>query len=199
MAQISLEGMRVAIVVTDDFEQIELTAPRRALRDSGAEALIVAPKTGQLQGMNHDEKADLFDVDLVLKDTDPEDFDALMLPGGVINADQLRIVPEAQVFARKIDQAGKPIAVICHGPWLLVSARLVCGRRMTSYHTIQDDLRNAGAQWEDLEVVRDRNWVSSRQPADIPAFNREMVTLFAEHRKEAASARAEERHFTRGR
>ena len=189
MAQINLEGMRVAIVVTDDFEQIELTAPRRALRDSGAEALIVAPKTGQLQGMNHDEKADLFDVDLVLKDTDPEDFDALMLPGGVINADQLRIVPEAQVFARKIDQAGKPIAVICHGPWLLVSARLVCGRRMTSYHTIQDDLRNAGAQWEDLEVVRDRNWVSSRQPADIPAFNREMVTLFAEHRKEAASAR----------
>ena len=189
MAQINLEGMRVAIVVTDDFEQIELTAPRRALRDSGAEALIVAPKTGQLQGMNHDEKADLFDVDLVLKDTDPEDFDALMLPGGVINADQLRIVPEAQVFARKIDQAGKPIAVICHGPWLLVSARLVCGRRMTSYHTIQDDLRNAGAQWEDLEVVRDRNWVSSRQPADIPAFNREMVTLFAEHRKEAVSAR----------
>ena len=190
MAQINLEGMRVAIVVTDDFEQIELTAPRRALRDSGAEALIVAPKTGQLQGMNHDEKADLFDVDLVLKDTDPEDFDALMLPGGVINADQLRIVPEAQVFARKIDQAGKPIAVICHGPWLLVSARLVCGRRMTSYHTIQDDLRNAGAQWEDLEVVRDRNWVSSRQPADIPAFNREMLTLFAEHRKVAASARA---------
>ena len=190
MAQISLEGMRVAIVVTDDFEQSELTAPRRKLRRSGAQALIIAPKTGQVQGMNHDEKADLFDVDLLLKDTNPEDFDALMLPGGVINADQLRIVLKAQEFARKIDQAGKPIAVICHGPWLLVSAGLVCGRRMTSYHTIQDDLRNAGAQWEDLEVVRDRNWVSSRQPADIPAFNREMVTLFAEHRKVAASARA---------
>jgi protease I len=189
MAQRSLEGMRVAIVVADDFEQVELTEPQKALQAAGAEAVIVAPKSGQVQGMNHDEKADRFDVDLVLKDTDPEDFDALMLPGGVINADQLRIVPEAQQFARRIDQAGKPIAVICHGPWLLVSAKLVRGRKMTSYHTIQDDLKNAGAQWEDKEVLRDRNWVSSRKPADIPTFNREMVTLFAEHRKEGEPAR----------
>jgi protease I len=189
MAQRTLEGMRVAIVVTDDFEQVELTEPQKALQDAGAETLVVAPKSGQVQGMNHDEKADRFDVDLVLKDADPEEFDALMLPGGVINADQLRVVPEAQQFARRIDQAGKPIAVICHGPWLLVSAKLVRGRKMTSYHTIQDDLKNAGAQWEDTEVVRDRNWVSSRKPADISVFNREMLTLFAERRKEEEPAR----------
>jgi protease I len=105
-----------------------------------------------------------------------------MLPGGALNADHLRVVPEARNFVKQIDRAGKPIAVICHGPWLLVSAQLVKGRKMTSYHTIQDDLRNAGAEWQDSEVVRDRNWVSSRKPADIPAFKREMIKLFAEHR-----------------
>jgi protease I len=189
MAEKSLQGVRVAIVVADDFEQVELTEPQKALQEAGADAVIVAPKSGQVQGMNHDEKADRFDVDLVLKEADPGDFDALMLPGGVINADHLRIVPEAQKFAQTIEREGKPIAVICHGPWLLVSAGLVRGRRMTSYHTIQDDLKNAGAKWEDSEVVRDRNWVSSRKPTDIPAFNREMVKLFAEYRKEAQPAR----------
>src|SRR3712207_389394 len=172
MARTDLHGMRVAIVVTDDFEQIELTEPKKALEEAGAEALIVSPKAGEVQGMHHDEKADRFPVDLPLAEADPDQFDAVLLPGGALNADQLRIVREAQNFVWQIDRAGKPIAVICHGGWLLASARLVAGRRMTSYHTIEDDLRNAGADWEDAEVVRDRNWVSSRQPADLPAFNR---------------------------
>jgi protease I len=181
MARTQLHGMRVAILATDDFEQAELTEPKKALEEAGAQAVIVAPQSGKIQGMNHDEKADRFPVDRTLADADPKQFDAALLPGGAINADTLRVVPEAKAFISRMDQAGKPIAVICHGPWLLVSAGLVRGRTMTSYHTIQDDLRNAGADWQDAEVVRDRNWVSSRQPSDLPAFNREMLALFAEH------------------
>jgi len=182
MARIDLQGMRVAILATDDFEQIELTEPKKALEEAGADTMIIAPTSGEIQGMHHDKKADRFPVDIPLAEADPEQFDAVMLPGGALNADHLRIVPEAKNFITQIDRSGKPIAVICHGSWLLVSAGLVRGRTMTSYPTIQDDLRNAGADWQDAEVVRDRNWVSSRKPADIPAFNREMLTLFAEHR-----------------
>jgi protease I len=181
MAAAQLQGMRVAILVTDDFEQSELTEPKKALEEAGATALVVSPTSGEIQGMEHDEKADRFHVDQVLAEADPEQFDAALLPGGALNADALRVVPEAKTFITAIDRAGKPIAVICHGPWLLASAKLVSGRKMTSYHTIQDDLRNAGANWQDVEVLRDRNWVSSRKPADLPAFNREMLALFAEH------------------
>lgn len=181
MASPQLQGMRVAILVTDDFEQSELTEPKRALEEAGAQAFIVAPRSGHVQGMKHDEKADRFSVDHVLAEADPEQFDAVMLPGGALNADALRVVPEAKNFLTAMDRAGKPIAVICHGPWLLVSAGLVSGRKITSYHTIQDDLRNAGADWQDADVLRDRNWVSSRRPSDLPAFNREMLALFAEH------------------
>ena len=181
MTSTPLQGMRVAILATDDFEQSELTEPKKALEEAGAQALIVAPHGGEIQGMKHDEKADRFPVDKSLAEADPEQFDAAMLPGGALNADALRVVPEAKTFVSAMDQAGKPIAVICHGPWLLASAGLVSGRKMTSYHTIQDDLRNAGADWRDVEVLRDRNWVSSRRPADLPAFNREMLALFAEH------------------
>lgn len=181
MTSTQLQGMRVAILATDDFEQSELTEPKKALEEAGAQALIVAPHGGEIQGMKHDEKADRFPVDQSLAEADPEQFDAAMLPGGALNADALRVVPAAKTFVSAMDQAGKPIAVICHGPWLLASAGLVSGRKMTSYHTIQDDLRNAGADWRDVEVLRDRNWVSSRRPADLPAFNREMVALFAEH------------------
>jgi len=181
MAAAQLQGMRVAILVTDDFEQSELTEPKKALEEAGATALVVSPRSGEIQGMRHDEKADRFRVDQVLAEADPEQFDAALLPGGALNADALRVVPEAKTFITAIDRAGKPIAVICHGPWLLASAKLVSGRKMTSYHTIQDDLRNAGADWQDVEVLRDRNWVSSRKPADLPAFNREMLALFAEH------------------
>jgi len=182
MAQRTLDGLRVAILATDDFEQVELIEPRKALDDAGAITTVVAPKSGSIQAMKHDEKVDKVTVDKSLAEVSADDFDALVLPGGALNADNLRVVPEAQKLARSIDQAGKPIAVICHGPWLLVSAGLVKGRRITSYHTIQDDLRNAGATWEDKEVICDRNWVSSRHPGDIPAFNREMIKLFSEAR-----------------
>ncbi|HYH00426.1 MAG TPA: type 1 glutamine amidotransferase domain-containing protein [Terriglobales bacterium] len=183
MAGNQLDGMRVAILVTDDFEQSELTEPRKALESAGAKALVVSPKQGEVQGFKHDEKADKIKVDMGLDRANPDDFDAVLLPGGALNADNLRVNKMAQEFVRKIDRSGKPIAVICHGPWLLVSAGLVKGRRMTSYHTIQDDLKNAGADWVDQECVRDRNWVSSRQPTDIPAFNREMIAVFSEQKQ----------------
>jgi protease I len=185
-----LVGMRVAILATDGVESIELAQPRRALDEAGATTRLISPKSGSIQGMKHDEKSEDFEVDLTLDDADPKDFDALLLPGGALNADALRVVEEAQEFARQFDKAGKPIAVICHGPWLLVSAGLLDGRTITSYHTIQDDIRNASAKWVDAEVVRDRNWVSSRQPDDIPAFNREMLKLFGELRRKSRAANA---------
>jgi protease I len=174
-----LQGLKVAILATDDFEQAELMEPRKALDKAGAQTTVIAPKPGQIEAMKHDVKTGTIDVDMTLNEAKAQDFDAVLLPGGALNADKLRVERKAQEFVRQIDEAGKPIAVICHAPWLLVSAGLVRGRKMTSYHTIQDDLRNAGAHWEDSEVVRDRNWVSSRQPTDIPAFNREMIELFA--------------------
>ena len=175
-----LRGTRVAIIVTNNFEQVELTEPRRALDEAGAVTQIVAPKPGHVQGMDHDVKADTFPVDAVLADVTADDFDAVMLPGGALNADALRVVPEAQDLLRRMDRAGKPIAAICHAPWLLVSAGLARGRTLTSYHTIQDDIRNAGGNWADREVIRDRNLVTSRKPDDIPAFNQAMIDLFAE-------------------
>ena len=178
-----LDGMRVAILVSTDFEQAELVKPREALEHAGATAKIISPKSGKITGMKHDEKKDEFDVDQTLDEAKPEEFDAVLLPGGALNADFIRVQPKAQEFVRKFDQAGKPMAIICHAPWLLVSAGLVKGRKLTSYHTIQDDIRNAGGKWEDKEVIRDRNWVTSRQPADIPAFNREMLKMFAELRQ----------------
>ncbi len=182
MAGKTLDGMKVAILATDDFEQVELTDPKHALEEAGAKTTVVAPHGGAIQGFKHDVKADAIRVDRTIDEVSPGEFDAVMLPGGALNADALRVNEKAQAFVREIDRAKKPIAVICHGPWLLVSAGLVKGRRLTSYHTIQDDLKNAGAEWEDSEAVRDRNWVSSRSPKDLPAFDREMVSLFAEHR-----------------
>jgi protease I len=176
----SLEGLRVAILATDGVEQSELTEPRKALEEAGATVVLSAPEAGRIQAMKHDEKADRFPVQAKLADLSADDFDAIMLPGGALNADALRVVPEAQDFVRAIEGAGKPMAVICHAPWLLVSARLTKGRTLTSYHTIQDDIRNAGGHWVDQPVVRDRNWVTSRKPADLPEFNRAMVELFAQ-------------------
>jgi protease I len=141
--------------------------------------------------MKHDEKSEKFAVDATLDAADPNDFDAVLLPGGALNADSLRVEEAAQAFIGTVDEAGKPIAVICHAPWLLVSAGLVDGRKLTSYHTIQDDIRNAGGDWSDSEVVRDENWVSSRQPSDIPAFNREMIKLFAERGGKATQSQTE--------
>ncbi len=183
-----LDGMRVAILAADDFEQAELTEPKKALEEAGATTIVVSPRSGEIQGFKHDQKADKVKVDMPLDQADSNNFDAVLIPGGALNSDNLRVVKKAQEFVREIDRQGKPIAVICHGPWLLVSAGLVKGRKMTSYHTIQDDLKNAGADWVDSEVMRDRNWVSSRQPSDIPAFNREMTTLFSEKIQRAPKA-----------
>jgi protease I len=185
-----LDGMQVAIIVTDDFEQVELTEPRTALERVGANTMIVAPHAGSVQGMKHDEKAGRFPVDLTLLEAHPDEFDAVVLPGGALNADQLRMVEQARAFVRAMDRDRKPIAVICHAPWLLVSAGLVKGRRLTSYFTIQDDIRNAGGSWEDREVVVDGNLVTSRAPRDIPAFNAETIALFAKQREKAPREQA---------
>jgi protease I len=188
MAEQKLNGLRVAILATDGFEQVELIEPRKALQDAGAKATVIAPKSGKIQGMKHDEKADKVDVDVTLDIAKAANFDAMLLPGGALNADALRVEKGAQAFAKQMEEAGKPIAVICHGPWLLASAGLVKGHTLTSYHTIQDDIRNAGGQWVDDEVVHDQNWVSSRQLSDIPAFNREMISLFADRGMKAKQA-----------
>ena len=179
----SLQGIRVAILATDGVEDSELREPRKALEEAGAQTTLFAPKEGKIQSFKHHDKADQFEVDKSLAQADASEFDAVLLPGGALNADTLRVQPQAQEFVRQMDRQGKPIAVICHAPWLLISAGCVRGRSLTSYHTIQDDVRNAGGNWQDEEVVRDRNWVSSRQPSDIPAFNREMIHLFSEKRQ----------------
>jgi len=186
MTDKNISGMKVAILATNGVEQAELVEPRKALDSAGAHTSLIAPKAGKIKAMNHDQPADEFNVDMPLSDADPDEFDAVLLPGGALNADALRVETTAQEFVRFMDDSGKPIAFICHAPWLLISADLVDGRTLTSYHTIQDDLENAGAEWLDKEVVRDQNWVSSRKPADIPVFNREMINLFEEHRASKA-------------
>jgi deglycase len=180
MAEKQLSGLKVAAITTDGVEQVELLEPKKALEEAGAQVLVVAPKAGKVQGFKHHDKADQIPVNLTLDQADPADFDAVLLPGGVINADALRMEKKAQEIVRQIDRRGNPIAVICHGPWLLISAGLTRGHIMTSWPTLQDDIRNSGAGWEDREVIRDRNWVSSRKPDDIPAFNREVIKLFSE-------------------
>jgi protease I len=181
MADQSLQGFRVAIIANDLFEQSELLEPKKALEGAGAHVKVISTKSGEIQGVQHDTKDQKVKVDLTLDQTSPDDFDALMLPGGAMNADSLRMEKKAQEFARAIDSSGRPLAVICHGPWLLVSANLVKGRKMTSYFTIQDDIRNAGGDWQDSDCVVDKNWVSSRKPADLPRFNQEMIRIFTEH------------------
>ncbi len=169
--------MKVAILVSDGFEQSELTGPRDALQQHGCDTLIVSPQPGKVQGFRHHDKGEQFDVDLPLAQASAQDFDAVLLPGGVINGDQLRTIPEALRFVRDMDDDGKPIFVICHGGWTLVSAGLVDGRTMTSWPTLRDDIINAGGDWVDSEAVVDGNWVSSRKPDDIPAFNQKMLDL----------------------
>jgi protease I len=188
MTDKQLNGLRVAILATDGFEEAELLQPRKALDAAGAKTTVIAPKSGKIQGMKHDEKSEKVAVDTTFESAKPAEFDAVLLPGGALNADALRVVGPAQKFVQEFNNARKPIAFICHAPWLLLSAGLTKGRTLTGYHTIQDDLRNAGDKWEDKEVVRDGNWVSSRQPTDIPAFNREMISLFSEPKAKVRSA-----------
>lgn len=177
-----LDGVRVAILATNGYEEAELLKPKEALEDAGAKVTVIAPESGEIYGMKHHDKAGKTKVDMTLQQANASEFDAVVLPGGALNADALRDFREAQEFVKQIDSEGKPIAVICHGPWLLVSANLVKGRKLTSWPTVRDDISNAGGIWEDREVLRDKNWVSSRKPDDIPAFNREMIAVIAEQK-----------------
>ena len=174
----SLDGMKVAILVSDGFEQVEMTEPRKALDHAGAQTQIVSPLDGSVRGWKQLEPADTFEVDVPLKNANADDFDALLLPGGVANPDALRINQKAVAFVRAFVESGKPVAAICHGPWILINADGVEGRRMTSWPSLRADLQNAGAKWVDREVVVDHDLVTSRKPGDLPAFNREMTTLF---------------------
>ncbi|HYD72687.1 MAG TPA: type 1 glutamine amidotransferase domain-containing protein [Candidatus Binatia bacterium] len=184
MAQ-RLAGKTVAVLATDGFEQSELTDPVQALKDAGAEVHVVSPKPGQIQGMKHDEKGDEVRVDKTLAEAAEADYDALVLPGGVANPDKLRLEREAIAFIRRFVEDGKPIAAICHGPWTLIDAGGVASRRMTSWPSLKNDLKNAGAQWVDEEVVVDNGLVTSRKPSDLPAFCAKMIEEIAEGRHAA--------------
>jgi protease I len=192
----SLSGKRVAILATDGVEQVELTEPRKALDAAGAHTTVVSPKSGSIKGWNHTNWGDPIKVDITLDKTSPDDYDALMLPGGVMNPDHLRMNENAVNFVRAFFEAGKPVAAICHGPWLLVEADVVRGRNVTSWPSLQTDLRNAGAHWTDSQVVTDHGLVTSRKPDDIPAFNRKMIEEFAEgvHEAQRASVHAGSAH-----
>jgi protease I len=179
MANGNLQGKKVAILVTDGFEQIELLEPRKALDDAGATTKVVSPADGKAKGWNHTEWGNDVPVDVALKSANAEEFDALLLPGGVMNPDYLRMDATAVEFVKHFVDEGKPIAAICHGPWTLIEARGVRGRTITSWPSLKTDLKNAGANWVDKEVATDGMLVTSRKPDDIPAFNREMVRLFS--------------------
>jgi protease I len=184
----NLKGLKVAILVEDGFEQVELTRPRIALDLAGADTLIVSPRAGQVRGWNFKDWGEEFPVDVPLGQAQAQQFDALLLPGGVMNPDALRMQPKAVDFVKAFFDASKPVAVICHGPWTVIEAGAARGRRIASWPSLKTDLRNAGAQWVDEEVVVDGNLVSSRKPDDIPAFNREMMQLFSQARRQARPA-----------
>ena len=174
-----LEGKKIAILVTDGFEQSEMTEPRRVLDAAGASTSLVSPKNGTVRGWKHHAPADRFEVDVPLQQAAAHEYDALVLPGGVANPDALRIDEQAVAFVRDFVRAGKPIAAICHGPWTLIEAGGVQGRTMTSWPSLRTDLKNAGAKWVDREVVQDGPLVTSRKPDDLPAFNRVMIETLA--------------------
>jgi len=185
-----LNGKKVAILVANGFEQVELTEPREALQEAGASTAIISPEDSEVKGWKHIEWGDKFPVDVALDDADSNDYDALLLPGGVMNPDKLRMNEKAVDFIKEFFTAGKPIAAICHGPWTLIEAEAVRGRTVTSWPSLKTDLRNAGAEWIDREVVVDNGLVTSRKPDDIPAFNDKMIEEFAEGRHHGQRAAA---------
>lgn len=176
----TLDKKRIAILAADGFEQSELEGPRDALETAGAAVKVVSVKPGRIVGMHHTDKGSPVSVDLTLEEANAEEFDGLMIPGGLYNPDTLRSTPAAVNFTKAFAKAGKPIAAICHGPWVLVEAGLVKGKRLTSWPAIRTDVENAGGEWVDKEVVVDNGLVTSRNPDDIPAFNRKMIEEFAE-------------------
>jgi protease I len=175
-----LNGKRIAILATDGVEQVELTEPRKALDAAGAKTEVVSPAKGKLQAWQHFEKGDKIPVDVELDAADPDNYDALLLPGGVANPDQLRMMPKAVRFVKSFFDEGKPVAAICHAPWMLAEADVVRGKTVTSWPSVQTDLKNAGAKWVDREVVEDGSLVTSRKPDDIPAFNKKVIELFSQ-------------------
>lgn len=196
MAANSLSGKRVAILATDGVEQVELIEPRKALDAAGATTQVISPKSGAIKAWQHDKWGSDIKVDAELGTIHASDYDALMLPGGVMNPDSLRMNPAAVKFVRAFFEAGKPVAAICHAPWMLVEADVIQGRDVTSWPSLRTDLNNAGAHWSDREVVVDHGLVTSRKPDDIPAFNRKMIEEFAEgvHEEQRASAHAGSAH-----
>jgi protease I len=185
MTNETLKGLKVAILVTDGFEQVELVEPRKALDQAGAETRVVSPKSDSVRGWNFTDWGSELPVDDPLEEAKVQDFDALLLPGGVMNPDTLRMQPEAVAWVRAFFDANKPVASICHGPWTIIEAGVARGRRIASWPSLKTDLRNAGGEWVDQEAVVDGNLVSSRSPKDIPAFNRAMIGLFSQERKQA--------------
>lgn len=183
-----LNGRKVAILVAEGFEQSEMVEPRKALEQAGAETYIVSPARDEVQGWHHFDKGDRFHVDVPIDEASADDYDALLLPGGVANPDQLRMHAKAVQFAKQFVEAGKPVGVICHGPWTLIEAGVVKGRTLTSWPSLKTDLANAGAKWVDQEVVTDRGLVSSRKPADLPAFSRKLIEEIGEGQHERGRA-----------
>lgn len=181
----ALTNKRVAILATDGFEYVELVEPRKALDEAGAKTEVISPKEGQIKGWNHTDWGDSVKVDVNLKSANPSNYDALLLPGGVMNPDHLRQDKQAVRFVKAFFEAHKPVAAICHGPWMLVEAGVVKGRTVTSWPSLQTDIRNAGGQWTDQQVVTDQGLVTSRKPDDIPAFNKKMIEEFAEGKHQA--------------
>jgi protease I len=188
-----LQNKKIAFLVANEgVEQVELTEPRKAVEQAGAETELVSLDEGQVQAFNHLDKADTFEVDRTVADADPSDYDALVLPGGVANPDFLRMDERAVAFARSFFESGKPVGVICHGPWTLVEADVVRDRRITSWPSLRTDIRNAGGKWVDEEVVVDEGLVSSRRPDDLPAFCAKIVEEFAEGRHEGQRSKTVE-------
>ena len=176
----NLSGKKVAVLATDYFEEAELAEPVRALKEAGATVDIIAPKSGEIKSLKHVDPGGSVKVDKTLDEANPNDYDALVLPGGAVNADHLRMEKKARDFVTKMtDERGKPTAVICHAPWMLVSAGLARGKKLTSFFTIQDDMRNAGAEWVDEECVVDGNLITSRNPGDLPAFNKALINALS--------------------
>jgi len=188
MAKKDLTGKRVAILVDEGFEQVELVKPRKALDRLGAKTEIVSPQEGQVRGWNIKKWGKSVPVDVSLETADPSSYDALLLPGGVMNPDKLRMNPKAVEFVKHFFDAGKPVASICHGPWTIVEAGAASGRTMTSWPSLQTDIRNAGGVWVDQEVVTDQGLVTSRKPDDIKAFNKKMIEEFAEGQHKVGAA-----------
>jgi protease I len=185
-----LDGLRVAILATDGFEQSELLQPRQALDSAGATTEVIAPKGTEIRGWSRANWGQKVDVDRTLAEADVADFDALVLPGGVMNPDALRMNPAAVAFVKAFFDAGKPVAAICHGPWTVVESGEVSGYQLTSWPSLRTDITNAGGKWVDQEVVVDDNLITSRRPDDLPAFNREMIAVFGQHQRGKREPRA---------